>query len=193
MRVGIWERDEGIRAAVEAGLGELAAEVRAGRHPAELAGARLELLTVSPAARGWAGAGAVPCGTVLLPGTAGPLARALNARQAVSYGTSPRDTLTFSSLEGDRLCLAVQRELVTLGGAVVEQQELVLPFSTSASPCPFWPPRALCCSWVCRRRSCRRGSASRREACKTAPEPLGSGAVFMSLHLILTALAPGWL
>ena len=117
MRVGIWERDEGIRTAVEAGLGELAAEVRAGRHPAELAGARLELLTVSPAA--------------------GPLARALNARQAVSYGTSPRDTLTFSSLEGDRLCLAVQRELVTLGGAVVEQQELVLPFSTGASPLPF--------------------------------------------------------
>lgn len=128
--MGIWERDEGIRTAVEAGLGELAAEVRAGRHPAEL-------LTVSPAARGWAGAGAVPCGTVLLPGTAGPLARALNARQAVSYGTSPRDTLTFSSLEGDRLCLAVQRELVTLGGAVVEQQELVLPFSTGASPLPF--------------------------------------------------------
>ena len=118
--MGIWERDEGIRTAVEAGLGELAAEVRAGRHPAELAGA-----------------GAVPCGTVLLPGTAGPLARALNARQAVSYGTSPRDTLTFSSLEGDRLCLAVQRELVTLGGAVVEQQELVLPFSTGASPLPF--------------------------------------------------------
>ena len=55
----------------------------------------------------------------------------------MSYGTSPRDTLTFSSLEGDRLCLAVQRELVTLGGAVVEQQELVLPFSTGASPLPF--------------------------------------------------------
>ena len=178
--MGIWERDEGIRTAVEAGLGELAAEVRAGRHPAELAGARLELLTVSPAARGWAGAGAVPCGTVLLPGTAGPLARALNARQAVSYGTSPRDTLTFSSLEGDRLCLAVQRELVTLGGAVVEQQELVLPFS-------FWPPRALCCSWVCRRRSCRRGSAPRCEACKTAPEPSSSGAVIQPKRLF------GWM
>ena len=191
--MGIWERDEGIRTAVEAGLGELAAEVRAGRHPAELAGARLELLTVSPAARGWAGAGAVPCGTVLLPGTAGPLARALNARQAVSYGTSPRDTLTFSSLEGDRLCLAVQRELVTLGGAVVEQQSWCSPSLPAPPPCPFWPPRALCCSWVCRRRSCRRGSASRREACKTAPEPSGSGAVSMSLHLILTALAPGWL
>ena len=31
----------------------------------------------------------------------------------------------------------IQRELVTLGGAVVEQQELVLPFSTGASPLPF--------------------------------------------------------
>ena len=39
MRGGIWERDEGIRTAGEAGWGELAAEVRAGRHPAELAGA----------------------------------------------------------------------------------------------------------------------------------------------------------
>ena len=68
--------------------------------------------------------------------TLGPLARALRASQAVSYGTSPRDTLTFSSLEGDRLCLAVQRELVTLEGAVVEQQELVLPFPTGASPLP---------------------------------------------------------
>ena len=94
------ERDEGIRTAVEAGLGELAAEVRAGRHPAELAGARLELLTASPAARGWAGAGAVPCGTVLLPGTAGPLARALNARQAVSYGTSPGIPSPFPAWRG---------------------------------------------------------------------------------------------
>ena len=74
---------------------------------------------------------------MLLPGAAGPLARTLQAGQAVSYGTSPRDTLTFSSLEGDRLCLAVQRELVPLSGPVVEQQELVLPFPTGASPLPF--------------------------------------------------------
>ena len=92
---------------------------------------------ISPGAVGWAGAGAVHCRTVLLPGAAGPLARTLQAGQAVSYGTSPRDTLTFSSLEGDRLCLAVQRELVPLSGPVVEQQELVLPFPTGASPLPF--------------------------------------------------------
>ena len=86
---------------------------------------------------GWAGAGAVDCRTVLLPGGAGPLARALRTGQAVSYGTSPRDTLTFSSLEGDRICLALQRELVTLQGTVVEQQEMVLPFPPEASPLPF--------------------------------------------------------
>ena len=70
MRVGIWERDEGIRTAVEAGLGELAAEVRAGRHPAELAGARLELLTASPAARGWA-RGPSPAGRCCCPARRG--------------------------------------------------------------------------------------------------------------------------
>lgn len=90
-----------------------------------------------PRRAGWAGAGAVDCRTVLLPGGAGPLARALRTGQAVSYGTSPRDTLTFSSLEGDRICLALQRELVTLQGTVVEQQEMVLPFPPEASPLPF--------------------------------------------------------
>lgn len=137
MRVGVWEADEGITAAVLAGLGAHSAQIWTGRHPAELAAKPLELLTISPGACGWAGAGAVRCTAALLPGTAGPLARALNVRQAVSYGTSPRDTLTFSSLEGDRLCLAVQRELVTLTGTVVEQQELVLHFPTGASPLPF--------------------------------------------------------
>ena len=137
MRVGIWERDERVAAAVEAALAVRGAAVRTGRHPAELADTPLDLLAISPGALGWAGAGAVHCRTVLLPGAAAPLARALRAGQAVSYGTSPRDTLTFSSLEGGRLCLAVQRELVTLEGAVVEQQELVLPFPTGASPLPF--------------------------------------------------------
>ena len=193
MRVGSWERDEGIRTAVEAGLGELAAEVRAGRHPAELAGARLELLTVSPAARGWAGAGAVPCGTVLLPGTAGPLARALNARQAVSYGTSPGIPSPFPAWRGTGCAWPSSGSWSPWAGRWWSSRSWCSPSLPAPPPCPFWPPRALCCSWVCRRRSCRRGSASRREACKTAPEPSGSGAVFMSLHLILTALAPEWL
>ena len=125
------ETGEGIEGAILRGLSgrRRAWAGGSGQHPA--------LLVVSPGALGWAGAGAVDCRTVLLPGGAGPLARALRTGQAVSYGTSPRDTLTFSSLEGDRICLALQRELVTLQGTVVEQQEMVLPFPPEASPLPF--------------------------------------------------------
>lgn len=136
-QVGIWERNEGIAAAVRDRLPPGLAHVRSGAHPAELAGEPLDLLAAAPGATAWAGAGAVACRTVLLPGSAAPLARSLRARQAVSYGPSPRDTLTFSSMEGSSLCLALQRELVTLEGAVVEQQELVLPFPPEASPLPF--------------------------------------------------------
>ena len=50
----------------------------------------------------------------------------------MSYGASPRDSLTISSREGDRLWAALQRELVTVGGQVVERQEfpLTLPPGT---------------------------------------------------------------
>lgn len=136
-QVGIWERDEGILTAVRENLPPEAACLRPGQHPADLTGVTLDLLVVSPGATGWAGAGAVDCRTVLLPGGAALLARTLRTRQAVSYGTSPRDTLTFSSLEGDQLCMALQRELVTLEGTVVEQQELVLPYPPKSSPLPF--------------------------------------------------------
>lgn len=92
---------------------------------------------ISPEAVGWAGAGQIHAGTVLLSGAAGPLARALRTERAVSYGTSARDTLTLSSLEGDQICVAIQRDIVTVSGAVVERQELVLPFPPGRSPLPW--------------------------------------------------------
>ena len=98
--MGIWERDEGIRTAVEAGLGELAAEVRAGRHPAELAGARLELLTVCTGGTGLGRRGGRPLRDGAAARHGGPLARALNARQAVSYGTSPGIPSPFPAWRG---------------------------------------------------------------------------------------------
>ena len=55
----------------------------------------------------------------------------------MSYGTSARDTLTLSSLEGDQICVALQRDIVTVSGAVVERQELVLPFPPGRSPLPW--------------------------------------------------------
>lgn len=138
-RVGIWERDmdvfEPVRAALERGA--LEAELLRGGHPADFAGMELELLCIAPGAAGWAGVSAVDCRALLLPGAAGPLARGLRCKSAVSYGTSPKDTLTFSSLEGNQICLALQRELVTLDGGVVEQQEFVLSFRPERSPLPF--------------------------------------------------------
>ena len=75
------------------------------------------LLVVSPqaAAEGAELPGA--CRTILLPGDAGRMLEGLRAASAVSYGSSPRD----------RLWAALQRELVTLGGQVVERQEFPLP------------------------------------------------------------------
>ena len=46
---------------------------------------------------------------------------------AVSYGPSPRDTLTFSSLDGPGMVLSLQREVVTLDGRRVDRQEIPLP------------------------------------------------------------------
>ena len=66
-----------------------------------------------------------PCRVLLAPG--GWAARALTAPSVVSYGPSPRDTLTFSSIREAGMVLALQRELVTLDGRRVERQELVLP------------------------------------------------------------------
>lgn len=64
------------------------------------------------------------CGTVLLPGSQSRLLDQISARSAVSYGLSGRDTITMSSRRGNRLWVAVQRELVRLDGTVLERQEL---------------------------------------------------------------------
>lgn len=128
--VGVWEQGEGLcetlKKDLKNGSGEQPGLLR-GRHPAELAVGTLDLLVVSPRATGWAGAGSVSCRMVLLPGSAAPMARGLRVEGAVSYGTGPRNTITLSSLSCDTLCLALQRELVTVGGGIVERQELVLP------------------------------------------------------------------
>ena len=67
--------------------------------------------------------GKLECGTVLLPGSAAQQLDGLQARSAVSYGLSGRDTITVSSAEGRRLWVAVQRDLVRLDGTVLERQE----------------------------------------------------------------------
>ena len=56
-QIGVWERDEGLAERVSRLAEGCPALVRACRHPALLAGLALDLLVVSPAATGWAGAG----------------------------------------------------------------------------------------------------------------------------------------
>ena len=82
------------------------------------------LLVIAPGGCGLCGRRAIRCHTVLLPGNEGGLPPGICARGAVSYGMSGRDTITLSSREGQRMWVAVQRELVRLDGSVLERQEL---------------------------------------------------------------------
>lgn len=48
------------------------------------------------------------------------------AQQLVIYGFSPRNTITLSSFNGSGRLLCLQRSIITLGGALLEPQELPL-------------------------------------------------------------------
>ena len=115
------EADEGIRRAVLRGL------ARGGKRRAVVSGRYPALLVVSPGAA----AGGLPlppaCRTALLPGDIRGLPEGLRAASAVSYGTVPKNSLTVSSRREGRLWAALQRELVTVEGLVVEQQEFPVP------------------------------------------------------------------
>ena len=58
------------------------------------------------------------------------------AETVITYGLSPRDSLTLSSREGDTLWAALQRELVTVDGQVVERQEFPLRLEPGAGELP---------------------------------------------------------
>lgn len=114
----VLEQGEGIQAEIARHLsaaGALACGWSAPSRPA--------LLIISPRTAVQTSRLAGACRTVLLPGDAPTQSWQLQAASAVSYGPGPRDTLTLSSREGARLWLALQREVVTVQGQVVERQE----------------------------------------------------------------------
>lgn len=98
-------------------------------------GGMYDLLVVAP---DWPVSRPVPpgltCRALLLPGRLGPLAGDLEAGWVMSYGLTPRDSLTLSSLGQDGLCLALQREVVTLAGRSLEPQETPLRGFAGAEP-----------------------------------------------------------
>lgn len=143
-KVGIWERGEGLRAAIEEDLKKsgLPLPVLIGaQHPVILLGENMDLLVVSPGAAGWAGAGGLHCRLALVPEGAGVLMKGLKAEGVVSYGSGTKNTITLSSLEENRICLAIQRELVTVEGNMVERQELVLPYPQQGQTPEFFMAR----------------------------------------------------
>lgn len=72
-------------------------------------------------------AGNYAADVALLPGTAVPV----KARCAISYGMSPKDTVTVSSVREKQLAISVQREFDTLDGRRVCIQELTLDWGLS--------------------------------------------------------------
>lgn len=92
------------------------------------------LLALTPeGCRAMAGRGGqIVCRLLLAPGDALPAQ--VRAETVVTYGLSPRDSLTLSSLAEPVLC--VQRALPRLDGTAVDAQEFPLP------PLPG-PPEAL--------------------------------------------------
>ena len=87
-----------------------------------LAGQKLEILALAEESRGFRG---VMCRVALVPGNGGGDLSGLRAETVVTWGLSPRDSLTLSSLSEPVLC--VQRALLRPDGGVVEPQELPLP------------------------------------------------------------------
>ena len=103
-------------------LTHLPAGVLGAESPAGVAGRRWDLLALTRRGCGALGRAALSCRILLLPGDSQP---PLRAETVITYGLSPRDSLTLSSLTEPVLC--VQRSLPRPAGAVVEPQEFPLP------------------------------------------------------------------
>lgn len=97
-------------------------------------GEKADLLVISPDLRREEGSMPLSCRAMLVPGRLSPLAGEMSASWAVSYGMSPKDSLTLSSLGEERIGLVLQREVVTLGGDCLDCQEFFLPWGEHVSP-----------------------------------------------------------
>ena len=100
---------------------------------AQADGRTWDLLALSADAIRESFSGRLRARSLLLPGDSAPsLAAGARAAQIIGYGFSPRDTLTLSSFAGKERLLCLQRGLLTLGGALLEPQEMPLPEALSA-------------------------------------------------------------
>lgn len=138
--VGIWESKPALTPWVWWGLPEQRRqEVRflPTTCPADWQGKPLDVLVISPNAPVIQAANMPPCRLLLFPGAACAQVGAFPAQCVVSYGTSPKDTLTISSLDAQRMGVALQREVVTTEEDIVERQEFLLPCPPELPPLSF--------------------------------------------------------
>jgi hypothetical protein len=69
---------------------------------------------------------AISCHAAVLPGSTSPgISGRIEGKYLVTYGMSPRDTITLSST-GDTCMLAIQREIIDLNGVKTDIQEVPL-------------------------------------------------------------------
>ena len=134
-RVGILEglREGQAAALVDAPISFSGLTLLAAQSASQLPEA-LDLLAISPRCTLEEQEALPACRLLLLPGDRSMLIRRLRADCVMSYGTSPKDSLTLSSVEPHRLTLSIQRDLVTLHGGTVERQEVSLSPSSGRGP-----------------------------------------------------------
>jgi hypothetical protein len=89
-----------------------------------LRGRRPDIVVLSEApAKEYGGESAhIRCGILLLPGDGD--AEAFDAECIVTYGMSPKNTITLSSISETSCVLAIQRELLTSFGDMLDRQEI---------------------------------------------------------------------
>ena len=102
-------------------------EVLGAVRPEELSGRAWDLLALTEQGCRSLGEALLLCRILLVPGNCPMvLPNRLGAEAVITYGLSPRDSLTLSSLTPQPV-LCVQRRLTDLHGTVIEPQELPLP------------------------------------------------------------------
>lgn len=77
---------------------------------------------------------------LLLPGVHAELIKNHPADCVISYGTAEKDSVSFSSIEKDRVMISLRRELPTILGEVMARSEFVLPIRPGVQPVSllFW-------------------------------------------------------
>ena len=75
------------------------------------------------------------CGILLTPsGKMQELSKNIKADTVISYGMSPKDSITLSSIEPGSIMLSIQRELPTLSDTILERQDIPVRSPDGAAP-----------------------------------------------------------